>query len=76
ALQCWVVGPARSESVKRTTEIPDDPAAWRFSRPLHELAFSGLPDPTDESVGYFRSSDSPTSRAKLVRPLTRAFACR
>jgi hypothetical protein len=34
-----------------------------FSRPFHGLVLAKTPDPTDESVGYYQSSATPTSHA-------------
>jgi len=66
ALQRW--GEARRpffESVKRTTEQTCELATFELSRPLHGLRPCLYPKPTDESVGYYHSSASPTVQQKL-----------
>ena len=50
--------------MKRTTDKCSTGSLSQFSRPFHGLALIIALVPTDESVGYYHSSASPTFAAK------------
>jgi len=60
ALQCWVSNPGRPQSVKRTTDKSSTGKLFRIQPSVSRTVAPDHTDPTDESVGYYQSSATPT----------------
>ena len=67
-----VLGAASTAAIKSVKRTTDNRASKRlaFSRPFHGLGVGRKPpNPTDESVGYYQSSATPTFWGKPVTSL-------